>query len=116
VLDITDLVASLRASGGDTTAVEVKSGAGGLSHSLTSSLSALANLPGGGRVILGLDEATGFTPVKLADPQSLKQGLGSMARTLTPPVGLTVHDAEVDGLPVIVADVAECPLGRSPAT
>ena len=114
MLDITDLVASLRASGGDTTAVEVKSGAGGLSHSLTSSLSALANLPGGGRVILGLDEATGFTPVKLADPQSLKQGLGSMARTLTPPVGLTVHDAEVDGLPVIVADVAECPVGQKP--
>ena len=114
MLDITDLVASLRATGGDTTAVEVKSGAGGLPQSLTSSLSALANLPGGGRVILGLDEATGFTPVKLADPQSLKQGLGSVARTLTPPVGLTVHDAEVDGMPVIVADVAECPVGQKP--
>ena len=114
MLDITDLVVSLRAAGGDTTSVEVKSGAGGLPQSMTSSLSALANLPGGGRVILGLDEATGFRPVKLADPQSLKQGLGSVARTLTPPVGLTVHDAEVDGMPIIVADVAECPVGQKP--
>lgn len=114
MLDIDDLVASLRAAGGDTTAVEVKSAAGGLPQSLTSSLSALANLPGGGRVILGLDEATGFTPVKLADPQALKQALGSVARNLTPPVGLTIHDAEIDGQPVIVADVAECPVGQKP--
>lgn len=59
---------------------EVESAAGGLPQSLTPSLSALANLPGGGRVILGLDEATGFTPVGLADPQALKQALGSVCR------------------------------------
>ena len=114
MLDIVGLVASLRAAGGDTTAIEVKSAAGGLPQSLTSSLSALANLPGGGRVILGLDEATGFTPVELADPQALKQAVGSAARNLTPPVGLTIHDADVDGRPVIVADVAECPVGQKP--
>ncbi len=112
MLDITDLVASLRATGGDTTAVEVKSAAGGIPQSLASTLSALANLPGGGRVILGLDEATGFTPVKLSDPHALKQALGSVARNLTPPVGLTIHDATVDGDLVIVADVAECPVAQ----
>jgi ATP-dependent DNA helicase RecG len=32
-------------------------------------------LPGGGTIILGLDERTGFRPVPLADPQALKQGL-----------------------------------------
>ena len=80
VLDIADLVPSLRTADGDTTAIEVESAAGGLPQSLTPSLSALANLPGGGRVILGLDEATGFTPVGLADPQALKQALGSVCR------------------------------------
>lgn len=114
VLDITDTVARLRAAGGDTTQIEVKSAAGGLPQSLSSSLSALANLPGGGRLLLGLDEATGFTPVKLADPQALKQALGSISRTLTPPVGLTIHDAEVEGQRVIVAEVAECPVGQKP--
>jgi ATP-dependent DNA helicase RecG len=37
-----------------------------------------------------------------------------VARNLTPPVGLTVHDAEVDGTPIIVADVPECPFGQKP--
>lgn len=116
MLDISDLIASLRTAGGDTTAVEVKSAAGGIPQSLASTLSALANLPGGGRVILGLDEATGFTPVNLADPQALKQAVGSVARNLTPPVGLTIHDATVDGETVIVADVAECPVGQKPCS
>jgi ATP-dependent DNA helicase RecG len=114
MLDISDLVASLRRAGGDTTTVEVKAAAGGLPETMAHSLSALANLPGGGRVILGLDEATGFKPVVLRDPQALKQALGNVARNLTPPVGVTMHDAEVDGQPVIVADVAECPVAQKP--
>lgn len=114
MVDITELIASLRAAGGDTTAVEVKSAAGGIPQSLASTFSAFANLPGGGRVILGLDEATGFTPVKIADPHALKQALGNVARHLTPPAGLTISDAIVDGGSVIVADVAECPVGQKP--
>lgn len=115
MIGITGLVTSLRAAGGDTTAVEVKSAAGGIPQSLASTLSALANLPGGGRLILGLDEATGFTPVRLADPHALKQALGSVARSLTPTAGLTIGDAVGGGgETVIVADVAECPVGQKP--
>lgn len=47
-----------------------------------SSLSALTNLPGGGTIVLGLDERTGFRPVRLADPQAPKQGLATKARHL----------------------------------
>ena len=104
----------LRSARGDHTSVEVKAAAGGLPVSLTSSLSALANLPGGGTVILGLDEATGFTPVNLHDAQKLKQALANKTRAFTPPVGITIHDAVVDGAPVIVAEVAECPTDAKP--
>lgn len=58
--ELDDVVRILRRSGGDNSAIEVKSAAGGLPVSLTPSLSALANLPGGGTIILGLDERTGF--------------------------------------------------------
>lgn len=44
-----------------------------------SSLSALSNLPGGGLVILGLDEENGFAPVRLDNPQKLKQSLARRA-------------------------------------
>ncbi len=70
MINISDLVRKLRASGSDDTSVEVKAAAGGLPTSMASTMSALANLSGGGRIILGLDEATGYRPVKLADPAS----------------------------------------------
>jgi len=112
--NLDDLVRTLRASGGDSTSVEVKAAGGGLPQSLTASLSALANLPGGGTLILGLDERSGFRPVPLADPQALKQGLAGKARTLTPPVSLSISDGIVDGLPVIVAQVHECDPSAKP--
>ena len=55
-VDLPTVVADLRRAGGDVTSIEVKAAAGGLPESLTSTLSALANLPGGGIIILGLDE------------------------------------------------------------
>ncbi len=112
--DLTSLVAQLRASGGDNSAIEVKSAAGGLPQSLTETLSALANLPGGGLIILGLDEATSFTPVALDDRQALKQGLASKARTFIPPVRLSIEDATVEGSTVVVARVAECDVSAKP--
>lgn len=113
-MDVSEVIAELRAAGGDTTAVAVKSAAGGLPASLTSTLSALANLPGGGTVILGLDERAGFRPVRLGDPQALKQGLAAKARAYTPLVRLTIDDAAVDGEPVIVARVHECDRSAKP--
>lgn len=112
--ELDDLVAELRAAGGDSTSVEVKSAAGGLPQSLTSTLSALANLPGGGTIILGLDERTGFRPVPLSNPQDLKQGLALKARAFTPPIQLTISDGSVDGKPVVVAVVHECDASAKP--
>lgn len=108
VKDLDDLVRELRSRGGDSTDIEVKSAAGGFPTSLTASMSALANLPGGGTIILGLDERAGFRPVHLPDPQALKQGLAAKARTFTPPIHLTIIDGLVDGHPVVVAQVHEC--------
>lgn len=113
-VDLDDLVAGLRAAGGDHAEVEVKSAAGGLPSSLTSTLSALANLPGGGTIILGLDEATGFRAVTLPDPQALKQGLAAKARSFIPPIRLSIRDGVVDGLPVVVAQVHECDPSAKP--
>jgi len=113
-MEIDEVLATLRRAGGDTTMIEVKSAAGGLPDSLTSTLSALSNLPGGGVVVLGLDEKAGFRPVGLADPQALKQGLGSRARVFTPPVRLDISDTQVEGKPVILAEVAECDPSAKP--
>ena len=109
-----DVVERLRETGSDFTSVEVKSAAGGFPESLAPSLSALANLPGGGTIILGLDEATGFKPVSLADITGLKASLGQKARTYLPPVRLDIGDGEVDGVPIVVAHVHECGTEHKP--
>lgn len=114
VENLDSVIDMLRAAGGDTTEVEVKSAAGGLPESLTATLSALANLPGGGTVILGLDERAGFRPVHLDNPQALKQGLASKARSFVPPVHLTIGDGIVEGRPVVVARVHECDRSAKP--
>ncbi len=112
--DIDQILTALRLAGGDTAAIEVKAGAGGLPTTISSSLSALANLPGGGTLVLGLSEVDGFAPVRLADPQVLKQALGAKARAMHPPVQLEISDAMVDGYPVVVAEVRECDPAHKP--
>jgi ATP-dependent DNA helicase RecG len=114
-IDLPALVETLRTAGGDFTDVEVESAGGGLPDSLASTLSALANHPGGGTILLGLDERQGFRPVGLKDPHGLKQGLIKKARTaLTPPVRLDVDDAVVDGTTIIIATVHECAPSAKP--
>lgn len=113
-IDLPALIASLCTQGGDCTNIEVKSATGGLPDSLASTLSALANLPGGGLIILGLDERDGFRPTGLPDPQKLKQGLEQKARAFTPPVQLTIEDATADGKPVVAAVVHECAPSAKP--
>ena len=113
-VDVSELLATLRLAGGDTARIEVKSAAGGLPESITPTLSALANLPGGGVLVLGLDESKGFRPVGLGNPNTLKQGLGSRARAFTPPVCLDITDAQVDGKTVVIAEVAECDTADKP--
>ncbi|MHB1906537.1 MAG: ATP-binding protein [Acidimicrobiales bacterium] len=105
---LSDIVRRLREIGSDFTSVEVKAAVGGLPMTLTKSLSTLANLPGGGVIILGLDEGAGFTPVALKNVTGMKAALGQKARTLQPPVRVDIEDGEVDGSPVIVARVHEC--------
>ena len=110
-----EIVERLRAEGGDLPAVEVKSAAGGYPDSLISSICALANRPGGGMIILGLDERSGFSAVKLSDPRRLKETLASQARqALQPPILIEVFDAEVEGAVVVVAIVPEVDAALKP--
>ncbi len=112
--DLTELVAELRLAGGDRTDVEVKLAVGGLPVSIGQSLSALSNLPGGGYVLLGIDEGAGLVPVRLPDRQKLKQGLSSRGRSLVPPPRMSVFDATVDGVVIVAARVEECDPAMKP--
>ena len=112
-VDLHLLIAELRSGGGDATNVEVKAAAGGLPSSIDRSLSALSNLPGGGVIILGLDERMGFRPVPINLP-ALKQGLASTARRCSPPAVVDFTDEVADGHRVVVGRVRECAASAKP--
>ncbi|TDU06640.1 ATP-dependent DNA helicase RecG [Streptomyces sp. 846.5] len=102
------LIEDLRAEGSDTAEVEVKAAAGGFPDSLAPTLSAFGNTPGGGLVVLGLDEQAGFRATGVYDVAACKGALASLARQgLEPPVAVELNDLDVDGARIVVAQVHE---------
>lgn len=109
------LIAELRLRQGDTASVEVKSALDGVPE-LSDTLCAFANMPEGGTIILGLDEAAGFVPVGLRNVAALEQAVAAKARTsVTPPVRCEFQTFQVAGQPVLVVAVEALPLQQRPA-
>ena len=115
MVDVAAVIERLRRVGSDTSSVEVKSAAGGLPESILSTMSALANLPGGGTILLGVDEAANFSPVRLMDPAKLMSGLASRARqAFEPPIMIRVDGVEFEGETIVVAEIDETPADAKP--
>ena len=118
------VLADMRKRRGDTTDVEVKRAAGGLPQNIGTTISAFANMPDGGLVILGVNEAEGFSINGVSDPAELEAAVVSVARNFVKPPpyietatidyekGLSVVLARVEGLPPTgeaVSDIEERP-------
>lgn len=108
------LLVELRERGGDTTNVEVKSAAGGVTD-VARTLCAFANMPDGGTLICGLTEP-GFAPVGLADVAGLEAALADKARTVVkPPVGCTFSTIRLGEHDVLICEVQGLLLHDRPA-
>jgi len=108
------MVSLLRSAGSDTAAIEAKSARGGLPANVAAILSAFANRPGGGTLILGLDENHGFAASGVYDVKAAQQAVAAIARSaLDPAVGVTAETVDVEGHEVVVVNVAESdPAGK----
>jgi len=110
-----DAIIGLRERRGDSAEIEVKSAAGG-APTLGPTLCAFANMPEGGTIILGLDEAAGFVPVDLTSVAALEQAVSDQARTsVVPPLRCEFQTFRVSGKPVLVVEVTGLPLDQRPA-
>lgn len=114
--DLDALIHMLRKRGGDTATIEVKSARDGC-PTLGPTLAAFGNMPGGGLLILGLDERAGFAPVGLTDLATLEAGVADQARSaVVPPVSVSFETRHVEGVDVLLAEVTPLPLQHRPAT
>lgn len=112
--DLQRLVVELRARRGDLTQVEVKRGSGGVPR-CAETLCAFGNMPGGGTIIIGLDESDGFAPVGLTSIADMEAGLAAQARTaVDPPVSIDFQPALVDGVDIVLANVGGLPSYQRP--
>jgi len=112
---IDNIVSDLRRFGAEATRVEAKSARGGLPQSVRETLSAFSNTPGGGVLILGLDEGTGFQAVGLPNPGKIQSGLADICRdVMEPPLQPLIQIGNVDGEPVVVAYINELPREQKP--
>lgn len=113
--EVESLLLRLRAEGSDTTDIEVKAAAGGLPTDLATTCSAFANMPGGGLVVLGVDERADFAVVGVYDAVAAMRALSSIARqSLDPPVVVHPRRLDVAGRAVVVVQVREADLHAKP--
>lgn len=115
--ELSDLIERLRAEGSDVAQVEVKSAAGGYPRThMPPTLSAFGNRPGGGLVVLGLDEDAGFSAVGVGDAAACKAALASQARqAVRPPLTLSeLTTMTFEGVAIILATVDELPTSNKP--
>jgi ATP-dependent DNA helicase RecG len=74
------IIAELRKEHSDNQHYEVKAAKGGLPQNIKETISAFANTPGGGTLILGIDENRDFEIVGVYDSKQCQQALANYAR------------------------------------
>ena len=113
--ELTAIVSDVRNEGNDLAEVEVKQASGGFPQSVAPTLSAFGNTPGGGTLLLGLDESDRFASVGVYDVAACKTALANVARqALDPPVTFDVFDFMFEGRPVVAAQIHELPASAKP--
>lgn len=104
----------MRKAGTDLAEYEVKSAMGGFPKSIPDTISAFANTCGG-TVVLGISEKEEFAPVPGCDVKTLQSKLAQAARELVePPQAIDILVLQLEGIPVVVANVREAPVREKP--
>jgi ATP-dependent DNA helicase RecG len=109
VTDLAELIAGLRRVGRDDAGLEVKLASTDILPKETiHTLCAFANTPGGGALILGLDETNGFATVGCAHAAKLAADITSLCRdALQPPIIPVIDLPSFEGETLLVAEVPE---------
>lgn len=109
------MLSELRRQGSDTRAIEAKTASGGFPENTARTLSAFANTPGGGDLVFGVDEASGFAATGVYDVALCQQAVMNTARqALQPPISVTSEVGSYGGADVVVAHVPEAPRDLKP--
>ncbi|APT91720.1 hypothetical protein CPHO_00910 [Corynebacterium phocae] len=104
----------LRAFGDDTTLIECKRAKSEMPETLGPSLSAFANMPEGGTILLGVDEAAGFVISGVDNPAAMEKRLADFNRQAIKPAPQLEfeHIATLNGAVIAVTVIPVLPTLR----
>ncbi|MCX6668180.1 MAG: putative DNA binding domain-containing protein, partial [Methanothrix sp.] len=111
---IQSLISELRRCHGELEGVEAKAAHTGTPADLFKPLSAFANRPGGGVLLFGLDEDTGFKVVGVGNPRKLQEDLSGLAAQMEPPLRPSISVEEIEGGTVVAVEVPEVSYDQKP--
>lgn len=112
--ELRELIDLMRQTENDLHHVEAKRAERDLPKRIWETLSAFSKVAGGGVIILGLDELTGFEIVGVADSKKIQQDLASRCAEMDPPVRAVIAPHIVDGKTLIVAELPEIGIHQKP--
>ena len=112
--DLTEALAQLDQEGGDNLHLEAKTFSEYSSSSIAPTLSAFANLPGGGTILLGVTEKP-LNVVGVSHPHELAKRVSNLARNgFSSPIGVDVRTIRLGSLTVLAVNVRESSDGDKP--
>lgn len=117
IIDVSALLTILRDTGNDTYSIEAKAAAGGIPGDIDETLSAFANMPEGGTILLGIAEVEEtFEVTGVWDTRAAQDSLASKARQrIVPPIQLgAIEVARVEGQEVVACVVPPQDSDRRP--
>ena len=113
--DLLGALAVLELRGGDTTSIEAKTFSEYSPEQLGPTLSAFANKPGGGTILLGVSERDGINVVGVDDVDDLLKRTANQARNgVRPPIRVDVRAIDLDGKTIGVVNVEGADVNEKP--
>ena len=98
----------------ETQTLEVKAAQKGCPKRLYDTLSSFSNQDGGGVILFGLDEESGFDLCGVYDLQDIQKKVTEQCNQMIPPVRAVFTVAEIDGNPVCSAEIPSVDLVERP--
>lgn len=111
---IQSLISELRRCHGELEDVEAKAARTSTPLDLFKPISAFANRPGGGVLLFGLDEDSGFKVVGVGNPRKLQEDLSGLAAQMEPPLRPSFSVGEIEGGIVVAVEVPEVSYDQKP--
>lgn len=113
--DLLGALAVLELRGGDTTSIEAKTFSEYSPEQLGPTLSAFANKPGGGTILLGISERDGISVVGVDDVDDLLKRAANQARNgFRPSIRVDVRAIDLDGKTIGVVNVEGADVNEKP--